>query len=126
MANATAIAEIKAVEDQRTAAMLALDVEKLDALLDDDLSYMHSSGVTDSKKTYLDGVRGKTWEYKSITREDVRIAVKGDTATVFCHLMLTFHLRGEPRSVDSNALAVWTKASGSWRLLAVLSSARPK
>ena len=126
MAGEDAVGEIRAAEEARTAAMLALDAARLDELLDDDLTYMHSSGVTDSKTSYLDGVRGKTWEYKSIKRDDVRIAVKGDTATVFCHLMLTYHLRGEPRTVDSNALAVWTKASGRWRLLAVLSSARPK
>jgi len=126
MSQADAIAEIRAAEESRYAAMLALDAGKLEALFDDDMTYMHSSGVTDSKKSYLEGVRNKTWEYKNIKTEDVRIVVRGDTATVFCHLMLTYHLRGEARNVDSNALAVWTKASGQWRLLAVLSSARPK
>lgn len=120
------VAEVEAAEQARVAAMLALDVAKLDAMFDDGLVYMHSSGVTDSKKSYLDGVRSKTWEYKTIKREDVRTTVRGDTATVFCHLMLTYHLKGEPRTVDSNALAVWTKASGTWKLLSVLSSARPK
>jgi ketosteroid isomerase-like protein len=126
MSNADAVAEVRAADQARIAAMLALDDKRLDEILDDELTYMHSSGVTDSKKSYLDGVRSRTWEYKSITTEDVRITVKGDTATVFCHLMLTYHLKGEPRTVDSNALAVWNKASGKWRLMAVLSSARPK
>ncbi len=126
MSDAKAIAEIDAAEAARTAAMLALDVKRLDEMLDDGLVYMHSSGVTDTKQAYLDGVKSRLWEYKTIKREDVRTTVRGDTATVFCHLMIDLLMKGEPRKVDSNALAVWTKASGRWRLLSVLSSARPK
>jgi ketosteroid isomerase-like protein len=126
MSDAKAIAEIRAADDKRKAAMMALDVDALDAILDDGLIYMHSSGVMDDKRAYLDGVRSKLWEYKSVHTEDERFTVRGDTATIFCHLMISLLVKGEPRTVDSNALAVWTKASGSWKLLSVLSSARPK
>mgnify|MGYP001378745964 CR=1 FL=1 len=125
-ADATATAEVRAADDARIAAMLAGDVSALDRLLDEQLTYMHSTGHADTKQSYLDGVRNKVWEYKEIRREDMRIAVSGGTATIFCHLMAAYHMRGEARQVDSNALAVWSKASGSWRLLAVLSSGRPK
>lgn len=126
MSDTTSVADVRAADAERIEAMLALDVTKLDRILDDGLVYMHSSGVADDKKAYLDGLRSKLWEYKSIRTEDERITVRGDTATVFCHLMITLLMKGEPRTVDSNALAAWTKASGRWRLLAVLSSARPK
>lgn len=126
MADQSAVAEVRAADEARMKAMMALDVNALDAILDDGLTYMHSSGVTDDKKAYLDGIRGKLWEYKSVRAEDVRITVRGGTATIFCHLMIDLMSKGEAKKVDSNALAVWTKASGTWKLLAVLSSARPK
>ncbi len=106
--------------------MIALDVHALDAILDDGLIYMHSSGVIDDKSAYLKGVGSKLWEYKSIRTEDERITVRGDSATVFCHMMIDLLSNGETKKVDSNALLVWTKASGNWKLLSVLSSARAK
>ncbi len=121
-----AAAAVRTADDARVAAMLAGDAPALARLLDDQLCYMHSTGVADTKQSYIDGVRNKIWEYKQIAREDMRIAVSGDTATIFCHLMATYHSKGEERHVNSNALAVYTRASGDWRLIAVLSSARPK
>lgn len=126
MSDAAALAALRAADEARKRAMVALDVAALGALLDDGLLYMHSSGVTDDKSSYLDGVRGKVWEYKTIRTEDERITLRGDTATVFCRMMISLLVKGEPRTVDSNALLVWTRASGDWRLLSVLSSARAK
>ncbi len=117
-------ADLSAADEARRKAMLALDVKALDVLLDDGLIYMHSSGVTDDKSAYLKGVGSKLWEYKSIRTEDERTTVRGDTATVFCHMMIDLLSNGETKKVDSNALLVWTRASGSWKLLSVLSSAR--
>lgn len=121
---ADAAAELRAADEARRKAMIALDVKALDAILDDGLIYMHSSGVTDDKAAYLKGVGSKLWEYKSIRTEDERLTIRGDTATVFCHMMIDLLSNGETKKVDSNALLVWTKASGSWKLLSVQSSAR--
>ena len=121
---ADAATEIRAADEARRKAMIALDVAALDQILDDGLIYMHSSGVTDDKAGYLKGVGSKLWEYKSIRTEDERLTVRGDTATVFCHMMIDLLSNGETKKVDSNALLVWTKASGAWKLLSVLSSAR--
>jgi hypothetical protein len=126
MSDAPAVVELRAADAARRKAMIALDVHALDAILDDGLIYMHSSGVIDDKSAYLKGVGSKLWEYKSIRTEDERITVRGDSATVFCHMMIDLLSNGETKKVDSNALLVWTKASGNWKLLSVLSSARAK
>lgn len=118
-------AQIRDLEKRRFAAMLAGDVATLEALLDDELRYTHSSGVVDSKQSYLKGVRDKVWEYKDIRTSEERIVVRGDAALVFCRLQIDLDVRGAPRKVDSQALAVWSRASGRWRLVAVHSTARP-
>jgi Domain of unknown function (DUF4440) len=116
---------ILVLEEQRYNAMLAGDVATLERLLDDELTYTHSSGVVDTKATYIAGVRGKVWEYKAITREGERVVVRGNCALVFCRLRIDLLVRGAPRLVDSKALAVWLQDGERCSLLAVHSSAVP-
>ncbi len=66
--------------------MLAGDVAALERLLDDALTYTHSSGVVDTKASYIAGVRDKVWEYKTITRENERVVIRGGCGLVFCRL----------------------------------------
>jgi hypothetical protein len=69
--------QIQQLEDARLAAMVGKDVETLDRLLDDKLIYMHSTGVADTKASYLEGLRTGVWDYQSVDRADQRIQVDG-------------------------------------------------
>ena len=122
-ANTMTEQSVRELEEQRYAAMVKGDVAALDGLLDEALTYTHSSGVVDNKASYLAGVRDKVWEYKHITRENERVVIRGDCALVFCRLRIQLHVRGEPKTVDSNALAVWVRDGQQARLLAVHSAA---
>jgi hypothetical protein len=113
---------IIALEEQRYRAMLGADLATLERLLDDGLTYTHSSGVIDTKASYLAAVRDKVWEYKNIARENERVILRGSCALVFCRLRIDVSVRGTPRKVDSNALAVWVQDGQQWRVLAVHSS----
>lgn len=113
---------ILALEEERYAAMLAADVATLERLFDDEVTYTHSSGAVDTKATYIGGVREKAWEYKTIARENERAVMRGSCALVFCRLRIELEVRGTPRKVDSNSLAVWIADGPQPRLLAVHSS----
>ena len=89
-------AEVRELEERRYRAMLAADIATLDRLLDDALTYTHSSGVIDTKASYLAGIRDKVWEYKNITRENERLVVRGNAALVFCRLRIDLLVRGTP------------------------------
>jgi ketosteroid isomerase-like protein len=115
-------AAVRELEEQRYRAMVGADLTTLDHLLDDTLTYTHSSGVIDTKASYLTGIRDKVWEYKNISRENERVVVRGNAALVFCRLRIDLLVRGTPRKVESNALAVWARDGQDWRLLAVHSS----
>ncbi|HWB45459.1 MAG TPA: nuclear transport factor 2 family protein [Hyphomicrobiaceae bacterium] len=117
--------QVRKLEEERYAAMLAADVATLDRLLDAQLTYTHSSGVVDTKDTYIGGVRDKVWAYKAISRENERVVLSGACALAFCRLRIDVHVRGVPRKVDSNALAVWVETGGGPKLLAVHSAAVP-
>lgn len=117
--------DILGLEKQRYAAMLKGDAAALEALFDDALTYTHSSGVVDTKDSYLAGMRDKVWEYKEITRENERVVIRGGCGLVFCRLRIDLNVRGTPRKVDSNALAVWVETGGATRLVAVHSAGVP-
>ena len=120
----TSAEAIRALEEQRYTAMLAGDVAALEKLLDDALTYTHSSGVVDTKASYIAGVRDKVWEYKTIARENERVVIRGGCGLVFCRLKIDL-VRGTAKKVDSNALAVWVEDGGRTRLVAVHSAGIP-
>jgi hypothetical protein len=114
--------DVLALEEQRYGAMLRADVATLERMLDDALTYTHSNGIVDTKATYLAGVRDKLWEYNSIAPENARVVVRGSCALVLCRLRIDLSVRGMPKKVDSNVLAVWVQEGQQCRLLAVHSS----
>jgi ketosteroid isomerase-like protein len=116
---------VQQLEDARFAAMVGKDVETLDRLLDDKLIYMHSTGIADTKASYLEGLRTGVWDYQSVDRTDQRIQVDGDVVLVFCKMSIRLISRGVFRAFDSRALAVWVRKPDGWRLLAVQSGTIP-
>ncbi|MGA3250670.1 MAG: nuclear transport factor 2 family protein [Paraburkholderia sp.] len=117
--------QIQQLEDARFAAMVGKDVATLDRLLDDKLIYMHSTGISDTKSSYLEGLRTGVWDYQSVDRADQRIQADGDVVLVFCKMSIRLISRGVVRAFDSRALAVWVRKADGWRLLAVQSGAIP-
>lgn len=116
-------AAIAALEDARYDAMLAADTATLDRLLDPGLRYIHSSGGTDSKDSYIAGFTSGLFRYRRIVRSDQNIQISGETALVLNRLEIDIDVQGQPREVRARALAVWSRASGHWRLICVQSVA---
>ncbi|WP_434666785.1 nuclear transport factor 2 family protein [Paraburkholderia sp. A3BS-1L] len=116
---------IRCLEDERYAAMFSKDIATLDRLLDEGLVYMHSSGVTDTKASYLGGLGSGLWDYRGVERDDVRIDVDGDVALVFAKLTIELVTNDAHKSFATRALAVWHRKGEAWRLLAVHSGALP-
>ncbi|MFC5747462.1 nuclear transport factor 2 family protein [Actinomadura rugatobispora] len=115
--------QIRAQEDIRYQAMLDADIATLDRLFDEALVYTHSSGLVDGKKTYLEGVRDATFDYRSIVRSDETILVRGDHALVSNRCRMDIYVSGVRKALDNHVLAVWSKAGdGAWRFLALHST----
>jgi ketosteroid isomerase-like protein len=117
--------DIARLEDERYAAMLGKDVAALERLLHPDLVYMHSSGVADSKTSYIAGVRDRVWDYTRIDRSDQTVRVHGSLALVFNRLKIDLSVRGVAKSLDNRALAVWVAEEDVWRLIALQSGMVP-
>jgi ketosteroid isomerase-like protein len=122
---ASSVADIARLEDERYAAMLGKDIAALERLLHPDLVYMHSSGVADTKASYIAGVRDRVWDYSRIARSDQTVRLHGALALLFNRLKIDLSVRGVAKSLDNRALAVWVADEGVWRLIALQSGMVP-
>ena len=61
-----ALEEVKAAEKKRFEVTVKKDYKALDALLADDLIYVHSNGNTDNEKTFLEGLTSGRSTYLAI------------------------------------------------------------
>ena len=116
---------VLAAEDRRYKAMQDGDLATLDELCADELSYTHSSGTRDTKAEYFAKVGSGHYVYRRIDHPVERVEVLGDTAVVVGRMTADIEVQGVPKTIDNLALAVWTRASGDWRLLAYAPTSLP-
>jgi len=121
----TAVQQVLAADDRRYKAMQDADLTTLDELCADELSYAHSSGVRDTKAEYLGKVRSGYYVYRRIDHPVERVEVLGDTAIVVGRMTSDLEVQGVPKTIDNLALAVWTRTSGDWRLVAYAPTSLP-
>lgn len=110
--------KILALETQRIGAMVRRDIETLDALLSDDLSYTHSGGHTDTKAGFLASVkdRSERYRYLGIDYSDAQvILLSGQDVVVRGRAQI--RLEGMP-GFHVIFLDVWALRDGAWQMVA--------
>jgi hypothetical protein len=117
--------DVLAAEDRRYEALLGPDLPVLERLFHDRLSYAHSSGVRDTKDQYLEKIRNGYYDYARIDHPVERVDVLGDTVVVIGRMTADLTVQGTQKTIHNLALAVWTKDSGEWQLVAYASTPLP-
>ncbi|MFD2091004.1 nuclear transport factor 2 family protein [Blastococcus deserti] len=117
---------VLAAEDERYAALLGPDLDTLDRLYDERLSYAHSSGVRDTKAEYLGKIRSGYYVYQRVEHSTERVETAGGTVVVIGRMTADLTVEGTPKTIDNLALAVWTRDTGRWQLLAYASTPLPR
>ena len=117
--------EILELEKQRCAAIIAADAAALHRLLHADMIYTHSSGLADTKSTFIEALASGKYAYKRIenTKESVRLY--GDTALVSGQAAIDIDVEGAPRKLSLCYLAAWTRTETGWKFVAWQSAGIP-
>jgi uncharacterized protein (TIGR02246 family) len=107
---------VLAAHDRRIAATVAGDVAGLAAMMTDDLTYTHSSGVVESKAEFLDGLRNGKYVYREIAAAERKVRVHGDAAIVSgpCHVVI--EPGGRRTELDLYFTELYVKEAGGWRM----------
>jgi ketosteroid isomerase-like protein len=111
-------ADIRAAEQTWSKAILAKDTSTLQNLLADGLIYAHSTGIVDTKSSYLAKIAGGGLKYLAVEFESMTVNSYGTTAVMFAHM----HIRGINQNgpFDDRMLMmhVWHKNGRDWQLVA--------
>ena len=110
-------AAVAAAEQSLYRAMIAQDFAALRKLLADDVVYIHSTAVAESKDAYLDGVRDGLYDYAAIDSHDVTLRLLGDVAMQTGTVVMSVGARAEPKApITLLFTLVWKHEPPGWRL----------
>ncbi len=106
--------------------MIAADKAQLEAVTAPELSYGHSSGRTENRQQFVDGVMSGSLIAKSIDLTDRRVAIVGNDAIVRHNFTADpVNREGQTVHVRIGQMQVWQKRGGDWVLLAHQAFPRP-
>lgn len=111
--------KILAVEKRRQDALIAGDLDVLDAIFEDSLIHIHAPGLVHTKDLLLEHVAVRR-AYIEITRQDLLVRVFGDTAVITGGIVNRMHAPGGggERIVDGVVTQVLHRGrDGQWRFV---------
>ncbi|TNE62285.1 MAG: nuclear transport factor 2 family protein [Bacteroidetes bacterium] len=102
----------------RFSAMVKRDTGTLNPYLHDQLYYLHSNGLTESKQEHLSAIASGKIVYQSMQRDSVVLVRRfGRTALVNSQVAVNGLFQKKAFSILLRYTAVYRKQKGRWRLL---------
>jgi ketosteroid isomerase-like protein len=111
-------ATLVAADDARLAALVRADLDALDAMLAEQLVFVHTGGRQDDKTSYVGSLRSGRLRYRSLTRRAVAARIAGDVGILTGTLAMEVTAHGTDRSADARFMTVWQRRDGAWLMLA--------
>lgn len=119
------VAAVLAAHDKRMAATIAPpDLAALAAMMTDDLTYTHSSAVTETKAEFLEALRTGKYVYREIAPRDRRVRVFGDSAAVSGWARVVIEPGGQRTELELYFTELYVKQGEQWKM-ALWQSTRP-
>lgn len=110
--------QIQTLELRRRQAMVEGDMDFLESIYARDLTYSHSDGKSDSKSSYLQGMREGVWRYRGFTSHDEQMRRVGECVVVTGLIDMDVVIRGEPMVLNSRYISVWKAGNNGWQMIA--------
>ncbi len=111
-------AQIRALEDERYAAIVAGNFDAFAELAHPELVYTHSNGATDTVASYLDKCTSGFYVYHHIEHPIDFIRLVDDLTLVIGEMNASITAGGVAKELRNRCLAVWKETTKGWKLLA--------
>ena len=118
-------ADVLSADDRRFDAMRKGDWTALDAVLADDLTYVHSTARLESKAEHMGNLKAGKPHYRGIAPRDRKARVHGNVGIVNGVSEMHVDNAGKEQKFTVRYLAVYAKAQGMWRMIAWQSTRVP-
>jgi len=109
---------IRQLDSERIQAQVGADAAALDRIYADDFIGIGPSGTVRTKAQVISDFTSGDLKFQSITTDDVRVRVYGNTAVETGRSTMNGQDRGKAVPRDNRFTRVWVKQRGRWRLVA--------
>lgn len=109
--------EVWQLEGKRRAALVAGDLKTLEALFSDEMTYTHTTGQVDTKKSYLESLRSGV-RYEAMDLSDVNIARYDSTVVMVGVAQVAVKSPRGPIRFRARFTGVWVRQHEQWRFAA--------
>ncbi len=113
--------QVMAAEQARTSALEHSDVATLERLMADDVTYVHASGKTDTKRSYLDAIRSGQLRYVSWRPMNLHVRLLGNGAVIdgeYAVKVTDSRVQPTPFDINIFILTVYQQRNGRWQQIA--------
>jgi hypothetical protein len=91
----------------------------LDAYLDNDIIYIHSNGLTQTKAEAIRSIISREHDYRKIQPRHIELQIIAQGAVAEMDADVSLILEGKPLELDLHIQQIWLKQDDeSWRLVA--------
>jgi hypothetical protein len=98
--------------------MLAFGYSALDNILSEEVSYIHSTGVVESKAEYFAGLRKGIYEYGDINIPSGQTGLFDGVAMTTGVMEMLVGAKGSAKgTIRLQHVLIWRREAGTWRLL---------
>ena len=122
----SAEADVLRADDRRFEAMRKEDWPALEAVLADDLTYVHSTARLESKAEHVGNLRGGKPHYRGIAPRERKARVHGSVGVVNGVSEMHVENGGKEQRFTVRYLAVYAKSGNDWRMIAWQSTRVPE
>lgn len=105
---------VLAALQERCDAMVNIDMDALDRLIDDKIVIRHTNGKEETKAEWLAQIENEQMRYYSVTIESSVVEVDGDTASIRYTSVLDARIYGSRGTWRLNSEAYFVKQNGAW------------
>ena len=118
-------AEVLSADDRRFEAMRKEDWPALEAVLADDLTYVHSTARLETKAEHVGNLKAGKPHYRGIAPRERKVRVHGGVGVVNGVSEMHVENAGKEQRFTVRYLAVYAKAGAAWRMIAWQSTRVP-
>ena len=108
---------LRELERARFAAVVDGDWDTFAQLCDSNLRYIHSSGVVDTRDSYIEKLRGGFYDYHRIKIATDAVLVTSELAIVRGRMTAEVRAGDKELSLDNVVVSAWIQRGASWQLI---------
>ena len=109
--------ELINLHKRKFAWLISKNYDSLQWLLDDNLLYIHSNGLTESKDDVFNNLKDEVIAYTKSNVTEAQVRIFGNSAIITGKGAFAGKARGTPFELNLLYTEVYSKLSGRWRLV---------